>query len=110
MITLDIERPEDNFKRYNVGNYYTLTEQLKNGRIEYRTFKRYNADNYEYIPQINYDTYNEDPSNSFIVNSVTHVACSMNNIDAIIEEHEKYMWGLKEARKAIDEMKEHFNL
>lgn len=110
MITLDIERPEDNFKRYNVGNYYTLTEQLNNGRIEYRTFKRDIADNSEYIPLIIYDTYNEDPSNSFIVHPVTHMSCLMRNIGVLIEEHEKYMWGLKEARKAIDEMKEHFNL
>ena len=109
MITLEIEREEDQFKRYAVGQYYCITEKIEGSEKRYRVFSREAEDN-EYIPQILYDTYHEDPQHPFIINNRGHISCRINDVDKLITEHEKYIRGLKIAKSAIKEMQDYFNL
>lgn len=108
MISLELERPEDGFKRYTVGKYYCITEKIEEDKIRYRVFSR--DENNEYIPQILYDTFNEDPQHPFTINNRGHISCSINDVDKLITEHENYIRGLKIAKSAIKEMQEFFNL
>lgn len=108
MITLELDRPEEGFKRYAVGQHYCITEKTEGDKIRYRVFSR--DGNSEYIPQILYDTFNEDPQHPFTINSRGSISCKINDVDKLITEHENYIIGLKIAKSAIKEMQEFFNL
>lgn len=111
MLNLEYENKENSFKRYNNGKGYLITVQIVNERTEYRVFKDYDIENIDYLPQINYNNYYDVLRDTqFTVYRVTHIPCSITDIDELISEHEKFIDGLKIAKESIQEFKEYFNI
>ena len=108
MITLNFKKEEKNFAQYSCEGYVITAEDcefVKNAR-QYKFFINRALPGNSYLPQINYDNYDNNGVFHFYIYHKVQISSDITDADEVISELHKFENGLNEAKSVIAQLEE----